>query len=111
MTQSRIDTVKDRSNLSAGTVPIGGIAWAPHRGIDRVEVSTDEGETWNDAKLAAQLDIDTWRQYVYDWEAKPGEYTVKVRATDGDGETQTEEESRPHPSGATGYHTVEVTVA
>jgi DMSO/TMAO reductase YedYZ molybdopterin-dependent catalytic subunit len=111
VTQSRIDTVKDGSNLSAGTIPIGGIAWAPHRGIDRVEVSTDKGETWNDAKLAAQLDIDTWRQYVYDWEARPGDYTVKVRATDGDGETQTEEESRPHPSGATGYHTVELTVA
>src|SRR5215216_869706 len=105
VTQSLIDTVKDGSNLSAGTVPIGGIAWTPHRGIDRVEVSTDEGETWNDAKLAAQLDIDTWRQYVYDCEARPGDYTVKVRATDGDGETQTEEESRPHPSGATGYHT------
>jgi DMSO/TMAO reductase YedYZ molybdopterin-dependent catalytic subunit len=110
VTQSRIDTVSDDSTVSAGTVPVGGVAWAPHRGIDRVEVSTDDGETWNDARLAAQLDADVWRQYVYDWVAEPGEYTLKVRATDGEGETQTEEEAAPHPSGATGYHTVKVTV-
>jgi DMSO/TMAO reductase YedYZ molybdopterin-dependent catalytic subunit len=109
-TQSRIDTVSDDATVSAGTVPVGGVAWAPHRGIDRVEVSTDDGETWNDARLAAQLDADVWRQYVYDWEAEPGEYTLKVRATDGEGETQTEEEAAPQPSGATGYHTIRVTV-
>lgn len=110
VTQSRIDTVSDDATVSAGTVPVGGVAWAPHRGIDRVEVSTDDGETWNDARLAAQLDADVWRQYVYDWEAEPGEYTLKVRATDGEGETQTEEEAAPQPSGATGYHTIRVTV-
>ena len=109
-TQSRIDTVRDDDRLSAGIVQIGGVAWAPTRGIERVEVSTDDGETWNDATLAAQLDVDVWRQYVYDWEAQPGEYTLKVRATDGEGETQTEEEADPIPSGATGYHTIEVTV-
>jgi DMSO/TMAO reductase YedYZ molybdopterin-dependent catalytic subunit len=110
-TQSRIDTVGDKDKLSTGTVQIGGVAWAPHRGIDRVEVSTDNGETWNDAQLATQLALDTWRLYVYDWEAEPGEYTLKVRATDGEGETQTEEEAAPHPSGATGYHTVKATVS
>jgi DMSO/TMAO reductase YedYZ molybdopterin-dependent catalytic subunit len=110
-TQSRIDTVKDNDKLSAGNVQIGGVAWAPHRGIDRVEVSTDNGETWNDTRLATQLALDTWRLYVYNWEAEPGEHTLKVRATDGEGETQTEKEAAPHPSGATGYHTVDVTVA
>jgi DMSO/TMAO reductase YedYZ molybdopterin-dependent catalytic subunit len=110
-TQSRIDTVKDGERLPAGTVQVGGVAWAPHRGIERVEVSTDNGDTWNEAKLADQLDIDTWRQWIYDWEAKPGNYTLKVRATDGEGETQTSEKTPPHPSGATGYHTVKATVA
>src|ERR671920_358116 len=109
-TQSRIDTVSNADRLSAGTVQIGGVAWAPTRGIERVELSTDDGETWNDATLAAQLDADVWRQYVYNWDAQPGEYTLKVRATDGEGETQTEEEAAPIPSGATGYHTIEVTV-
>ena len=109
-TQSRIDTVTDGENLSAGKVRVGGVAWAPTRGIERVEVSTDDGKTWNDADLAVQLDIDAWRQYVYDWDASPGDHVVKVRAIDGTGETQTAEQAPPIPSGATGYHTVRVTV-
>jgi DMSO/TMAO reductase YedYZ molybdopterin-dependent catalytic subunit len=110
-TQSRIDTVKDGTQIPAGKTPIGGIAWAPHRGIERVEVSTDGGQSWNQARLAKQLDIDTWRQYVYDWDASPGEYTLMVRATDGEGVTQTAKQAPPHPSGASGYHTIGVTVA
>ncbi len=117
-TQSRIDTVKGGESLSTDNVPIGGVAWAPHRGISRVEVSTDDGDTWNEARLAEQLDIDSWRQYVYEWDTRnvePGDYTLKVRATDGKGETQTSETRPPHggggTDGATGYHTVEVSVA
>ena len=113
-TQSRLDTVGGR-DLQAGPVPVGGVAWAPHRGIDKVEVSTDNGETWNEARLATQLHPDTWRQYVYDWDASPGSYTLQVRATDGEGTLQTAEERPPHGGGGTdgaqGYHTVEVTVA
>jgi DMSO/TMAO reductase YedYZ molybdopterin-dependent catalytic subunit len=109
-TQSRIDTIRDGDNLSSGKNPIGGIAWAPHRGIEKVEVSTDGGETWNTARLAKQLAEDSWRQYVYDWEARPGDYTIQVRATDGNGQTQTASQAPPHPSGATGYHTIDVTV-
>jgi DMSO/TMAO reductase YedYZ molybdopterin-dependent catalytic subunit len=109
-TQSRIDTIDDGDNLSSGKNPIGGIAWAPHRGIRKVEVSTDGGETWNTAHLAKQLAEDSWRQYVYDWDATPGDYTIQVRATDGNDETQTASKAPPHPSGATGYHTIDVTV-
>lgn len=110
-TQSRIDTIRDGDTLTARTVRIGGIAWAPHRGIERVEVSTDNGETWSDATLAAQLDVDAWRLWIFDWDAlSAGDYTVKVRATDGNGETQPAEEAPPIPSGATGYHTVNVSV-
>ena len=114
-TQSRLDTVRGGQTLQAGKVPVGGVAWAPHRGIDKVEVSTDNGQTWNVARLASQLHPDTWRQYVYDWDATPGSYTLQVRATDGEGVLQTAEERPPHGGGGTdgaqGYHTVEVTVA
>ncbi len=110
-TQSRIDTVTDGDTLKAGRTPIGGVAWAPHRGISKVEVSTDNGFTWHKARLARPLSIDTWRQYVYYWDAEPGNYTLKVRATDGTGKTQTARETPPHPSGATGYDTVNVTVS
>lgn len=109
-TQSRIDTLRNGTSMPAGTVRIGGVAWAPHRGIERVEVSTDDGEIWNDATLAAQLDVDAWRQWVHVWNARPGEYTIKVRATDGEGRTQTARETAPIPSGATGYHSVRVTI-
>ena len=114
-TQSRIDTVKGGDNLQSGKTPIGGVAWAPHRGIEKVEVSTDNGDTWNEARLASQLHPDTWRQYVYDWDAKPGSYTLQVRATDGEGTLQTAEERPAHGGGGTdgaqGYHTIEVNVA
>jgi DMSO/TMAO reductase YedYZ molybdopterin-dependent catalytic subunit len=110
-TQSRIDTVEDGAQLSPGHIPIGGIAWAPQRGIERVEVTTDGGKSWKEARLASQLDVDTWRHYLYDWEAKAGEYILQVRATDGEGETQTKRRTPPHPSGATGYHTLSVTIA
>ena len=114
-TQSRLDTVKGGQKLQAGRVPVGGVAWAPHRGIEKVEVSTDNGQTWNEARLASQLHPDTWRQYVYNWNATPGSYTLQVRATDGEGALQTAEERPPHGGGGTdgaqGYHTVEVTVA
>ena len=109
-TQSRIDTPTAGADLRPGKVAIAGVAWAPTRGISRVEVSTDGGESWNDARLARQLDEDAWRQWAYEWEAEPGEHTLKVRATDGEGEAQTEERVPPIPSGATGYHTVDVTV-
>jgi DMSO/TMAO reductase YedYZ molybdopterin-dependent catalytic subunit len=110
-TQSRIDTVEDGQQLKPGNVPVGGVAWAPHRGIEKVEVSTDNGESWNEARLASQLDPDTWRQYLYEWDAKPGQYTLQVRATDGTGQTQPQKTAPPHPSGADGYHTMDVTVA
>ncbi|AHY45832.1 Oxidoreductase molybdopterin binding domain [Rubrobacter radiotolerans] len=114
-TQSRIDTVSPDEELSAGVIPVGGVAWAPHRGVSRVEVSTDGGESWNEAELAAQLSEDTWRQFVYNWEASPGEYTLQVCATDGEGVTQTATERGPHggggTDGATGYHTINVVVA
>lgn len=114
-TQSRIDTVKDGESPSSGNVPVGGVAWAPHRGISKVEVSTDGGETWNEARLAEQLDIDSWRQYVYAWNAKSGDHTLQVRATDGEGQIQTDKKRGPHGGGGTdgaaGYHTIKVSVA
>ena len=107
--------MKGNQSLSAGTIPVGGVAWAPHRGISKVEVSTDGGENWNEARLAEQLDIDSWRQYVYDWNAKSGDHTLQVRATDGEGQTQTDKKRGPHggggTDGATGYHTIKVSVA
>ncbi len=109
-TQSRIDTPRHRSRIDPGLRAIAGVAWAPTRGISRVEVRVDDGP-WIEATLADNLDDDTWRQWVVEWDASPGTHQIQVRATDGDGVTQTEQISRPDPDGATGYHTIAVEVA
>ena len=61
-TQSRIDTPRVGADVGVGSVVVAGVAWAQHRGIERVEVRVDEG-AWNDATLATQDTIDTWRQW------------------------------------------------
>jgi DMSO/TMAO reductase YedYZ molybdopterin-dependent catalytic subunit len=108
-TESRIDVPKAGGSLPAGRATIAGVAWAQHRGIEAVEVSIDG--TWYDAVLASQDTIDTWRQWYYLWDATPGPHTLKVRATDKTGHTQTAVVHGPEPNGATGYHTIGVTVA
>jgi DMSO/TMAO reductase YedYZ molybdopterin-dependent catalytic subunit len=109
-TQSRIDTPRFGDEVPAGTVAVAGVAWAQHRGIERVEVRVDGG-AWQEAELGAEDTVDTWRQWVYRWDAAPGRRTIAVRATDGDGRTQTAELAEPFPDGATGHHTITVDVA
>jgi DMSO/TMAO reductase YedYZ molybdopterin-dependent catalytic subunit len=108
-TESRIDTPRNGSTVAAGTVPIAGIAWAQHRGIQEVEVSIDGGP-WTRATLAQEDTVDTWRQWVLMWEATPGDHTIMVRATDDTGTMQTPLETPIFPSGATGDHVVTVAV-
>jgi hypothetical protein len=95
--------------MAAGDVVVAGVAWAQHRGIDRVEVRVD-GEQWQEATLAETASIDTWRLWSWTWPATPGEHTLEVRATDATGEVQTSEIAPPAPDGATGWHAIGVTV-
>ncbi|MFJ4687242.1 sulfite oxidase [Streptomyces sp. NPDC088789] len=108
-TQSRIDTPKPFARPRAGTVMVAGVAWAQHRGIDRVEVRVDDGP-WREARLAAEHTRDTWRQWSYAWQAAKGGHTLTVRATDRTGAVQTERRTRTVPDGASGRHSVVVTV-
>ncbi|MFD4628375.1 sulfite oxidase [Streptomyces sp. NPDC058284] len=108
-TQSRIDTPKPFGRPQAGTVMVAGVAWAQHRGIDKVEVRVDDG-AWQRAELAAEDTRDTWRQWSYAWQAAKGSHTLTVRATDRTGTTQTDERTRTIPDGASGHHSVAVTV-
>ncbi|MEV6358639.1 molybdopterin-dependent oxidoreductase [Streptomyces hydrogenans] len=108
-TQARIDTPKPFARHDAGTVTIAGVAWAQRRGITRVQIRIDDGP-WQDADLAAQAGVDTWRQWSYRWNATPGGHHITVRATDGTGQVQTEQRTRTIPDGASGRHSVFVTV-
>lgn len=70
-TQSRIDTPRSFAKPKAGRVAVAGVAWAQHRGISKVEVRVDGG-AWREARLAAADTVDTWRQWVWEWEAAEG---------------------------------------
>jgi DMSO/TMAO reductase YedYZ molybdopterin-dependent catalytic subunit len=111
-TESRIDVPTGQNSVRTGqTVSIAGVAWAQHKGIDAVEVRINGGQ-WQQARLAAVPGIDTWRQWVYDWNVTlgPGSYLVEARATDKTGYTQTSLAEPPEPNGASGYPSVLVNV-
>lgn len=106
---SRIDVPGSFAKLEPGRNIVAGVAWAQGRGIDRVEVRVGN-EPWQDAELAAEDSIDTWRQWSWEWDVPPGQHTLRVRATDGTGEVQTDQEAPPFPDGASGWHSVAVEV-
>jgi DMSO/TMAO reductase YedYZ molybdopterin-dependent catalytic subunit len=109
-TQSRIDVPRAGSVVTPGPTAIAGVAWAPTRGIRAVEVSIDGG-AWQAARVLAVASDETWAQWVFDgWSADPGRHRITVRATDGTGVVQDATIRRPDPDGATGHHTVSVTV-
>lgn len=110
-TQSRIDTPLRGRILRVGEpVAIAGVAWAPTRGIERVEVQVDDGP-WRDAELGEQYADTTWRQWSLEWVPTEVRYhRLRVRATDGTGETQTSDRTPVAPDGASGWHTFDVNV-
>ena len=99
-TMSRVDT--DRRGATPNDVIVGGVAWAVHRGISRVEVRSDGGE-WFEADLGGVPSDDTWKQWMVTLELEPGRHMVESRAYDGDGVPQTEETAPVAPNGAQGY--------
>lgn len=107
---SRIDRPSGR--ISAGRpVEVGGIAFAGIHGIQKVEVSTDNGRTWQEANLQPALSKDSWVLWTWQWKpAAPGRYNLVVRATNGQGQLQSSTFQRTVPNGGAGYHHVPVEV-
>ena len=112
-TMARIDRPRPGRTYARdadGAVDLGGLAWAVHRGISRVEVSIDDGE-WVACELAGVPGDDTWRQWRHRWlDATEGEHTVRARAWDGAGEPQPADPAPVAPDGAQGYHRVRFSV-
>jgi DMSO/TMAO reductase YedYZ molybdopterin-dependent catalytic subunit len=110
-TSSRIDVPASFANVQRGKVVVAGVAWAQTRGISKVEARVDGG-AWHEARLAESLSKDTWRQWVWEWEATtPGTHTIECRATDGSGYVQTDQLARIRPNGTSGWDSVVVKVA
>lgn len=108
-TMSRIDVPRIGGNLRTGRVTVAGSAWAQHRGISAVQVRMDGGR-WQDAELTAPISDDTWRQWHSTFDAGAGVRRFQVRAADGNGDLQPSQRTTPYPAGASGWHTVAVTV-
>jgi DMSO/TMAO reductase YedYZ molybdopterin-dependent catalytic subunit len=109
-TESRIDT--PRSAKLGEPTWIAGIAWAGLRGISHVEVSTDGGRSWSGARLERPLSPYAWTRWALRWTPmQRGTYHLLCRATDGGGVLQDARSRPPHPSGASGYHRVAVSVS
>ncbi|MDO9395097.1 MAG: molybdopterin-dependent oxidoreductase [Herbiconiux sp.] len=107
---SRIDTPRVDKAVTAGPTKIAGVAWAQTVGIDRVEVSIDNGD-WQQATLSTAVNIDTWVQWYVDWEATPGTHYVAVRAVDKAGKMQTEERAPIAPDGSSGWQRALISVS
>jgi len=109
LTQSRIDVPAHDASIAAGPTEVAGVAWAPDRGVARVEVRIDDG-AWLTARMSRPISDATWVQWVLSWDAAPGRHRLEVRAIDGGGETQTEERTNVAPDGARGHHRISVSV-
>jgi DMSO/TMAO reductase YedYZ molybdopterin-dependent catalytic subunit len=114
-TRSRIDVPDHDSTFSLrelqAPIQIKGIGFGGDRGVSRVELSFDDGETWQDAKIDYPGTKLTWVLWSYEWRPDDeDDYTLVVRATDDEGEVQEWEEDRSPFSGVTGFHKIIVHV-
>ncbi len=74
--------------VGVGEVYLEGRAWAGRHKVSRVEVSVDGGSKWSDTQLDEPVSRYAWRAWSFNWNARPGEYTLCVRATDSEGKVQ-----------------------
>ena len=107
LTQSRIDVPRHGTAVGTGSVVVAGVAWAPTRGISKVEVQLDE-DAWTEAEVTVPLASTAWVQWKAAVDVPAGGHTIRVRATDGTGALQEERRTPPAPDGARGWHQVRV---
>lgn len=107
---TRIDTPRGLAELDPGDTVIAGVAWAQHRGIEKVQVRIDDGR-WVDTRLGPDAGIDYWRQWYLPWRAESGRHMIEARCLAADGTVQTGDRADPFPNGSSGLHSLVVRVA
>ena len=111
-TTARFDLPRDGEILRLGPMEIGGVAFAGARGVSKVEYSTNGGAAWDVAPFDPPLSPLTWVLWRATWTPpKEGPYRLMVRATDATGAPQDSHAAPSYPSGASGYHTIQVNVS
>lgn len=99
-------------DVTGNPIAVVGAAFAGDRGIKKVEVSTDGGNTWNAASVHDPLSKYTWVFWRFEWNPpSAGNYELMVRATDGKGQLQVATMTDPFPNGATGFQVIDVKVS
>lgn len=106
---SRIEVPQPGTRVQAGAVKVGGTAWAHGVGVGNVQIRVDGG-AWSDVTLGPDGGIEFWRQWLWTWDATPGEHQLQVRVVDAAGRPQDQTDRPPFPDGASGLHTIKVTV-
>jgi DMSO/TMAO reductase YedYZ molybdopterin-dependent catalytic subunit len=86
---SLITSHRDGAKVKAGSVTVSGLAWDAGYGIRALEISTDDGKTWSEAKLGQDLGRFAFRPWSFDLNAKRGKVTVMANAVNAIGQTQT----------------------
>ena len=114
-TRSRIDMPDHEARFSLGElnapIEVKGIAYGGDRGISRVELSFDDGNSWRDAETYYAGGDLAWSLWKTEWTpSAAGDYILVVRATDGEGDVQEFEEDRGWFSGVSGFHKIVVRV-
>jgi DMSO/TMAO reductase YedYZ molybdopterin-dependent catalytic subunit len=114
-TRSRIDVPDHGSTFSlaqlSSPIKVRGIAYGGDRGISRVEFSFDDEKTWNEAKIYYPGTKLSWALWSYDWRPnEASDYTLVIRATDGEGKVQEIDWNRSFFSGVTGFHKISVRI-
>ena len=109
-TRARFDfPYYDQTIPLASSIRLKGIAFGGDRGISKVEVSTDGGDAWQEARIDYPGTRLGWTLWSLEWRsAQPGDHELVVRAIDSTGQVQISEERGTVPEGATGYHRVKV---
>ena len=105
---SRIDVPRER-RINAGVNAIAGVAWAPLSGVETVEISFNSAP-WQECNLGISLSGESWTQWAYKWDAAPGKYEIRVRATDSNGVIQSSNVVATAPNGAEGFDQISVRV-
>lgn len=108
-TMSRIDVPRRDAKVRTGVTPVAGVAWAPTRGISKVEISIDNAP-WTECDLGKVTTDESWVLWHTTWDAPVGRHAISVRCYDGVGELQPRGPADPRPNGAEGRHTIRVDV-